>query len=586
MIDLLLSVDRIVIHNGIRFDSVHLERLLGIKIKASIIDSLAVSWVLFPDRKKRHGLAAWGEDFGVPKPKIDDWFGLSLEEYVYRCEEDVKINTRMWNTSWNKLKAIFSNEEEIWNYLKYLEFKLMCARKQEESGWKIDKEFIQESIKKLEEERTKKLEQLVRAMPKVPKTVTRTIPKKLTKQDGTFSKRAQDWFDLLERTNSPKDITEVEVIVEYEEPNPNSTEQIKSWLFSLGWKPQTFKQNKKKEDVPQINLEHGKGICDSIKKLYPKEPGLEALEGLSILNHRIPLLYSFLDNENNGYVQATVQGLTNTLRFQHAKPCVNLPKVEKPYGYEIRGSLIAPDGHELCGADQSGLEDRLKQHYIFPFDPDYVHKLMAKDYDPHIDLAMMAEMMTKDEGPLYKLLDKKEDKDKEEKIEYARLKGIRSIAKNGNYACQYNAFPPRLAITCDISLDKAKELFDAYWALNWSIKEVTKRLETKRVKDEMYLLNPISGFWYSLRKENDKFSTLVQGTAAFVFDLWVRHVLERRDQLTAQFHDEIVLTIKKGFREPCIKLLREALDETNAQLNLNRQLDIGIQFGSRYSSIH
>lgn len=102
----------------------------------------------------------------------------------------------------------------------------------------------------------------------------------------------------------------------------------------------------------------------------------------------------------------------------------------------------------------------------------------------------------------------------------------------------------------------------------------------------MFQYNPISSFWYSLRKENDKFSTLVQGTAAYTFDLWVKNVLKRRDQLTASFHDEIVLTIKKGHRDDCIAMLRDAIYETNEQLQLNVLLDIGIQFGNRYSEIH
>lgn len=586
MRELLLGVDFIVGHNWSRWDIVHLERLLEIKVKAKIIDSLALSWYLFFERgPKEHNLDAWGQTLGIEKPKIIDWHGLDLAEYIRRCEEDVKINTRLWLTQWNKLLKIYKSEQEVYRFLKYLEFKMLMTRKQEASGWKIDIPYIKESIEKLEVLRKDRQDNLQRAMPKVPIKVLRSIPKKMTKQDGTYSKKAQDWFDLLERTNSPKNVTEVIVVIEYEEGNPNSPEQIKQWLFSLGWKPGTYKQNKKKEDVPQINLEHGKGICQSIKKLYDKEPALEYLDGLSILNHRIPILKGFLTQERDGYVQASIQGLTNTLRFQHAKPCVNMPKVEKPYGKEVRGALIAPDGYELCGADMSGLEDRLKQHYIFPYDPDYVKKLQDKNYDPHITLAVMAGMLQKTEGSLYSVLDRK-DRDHHESKEYIRLKSIRSIAKNGNYACQYNAYPPRLALTCGITLAKAKELFDAYWALNWSIKEVSKRLTTREIGTNVFQYNPVSSFWYSLRKENDKFSTLVQGTASYVFDLWVRYVLEQRDQLTGQFHDEIILTIRKGHRDQAIEVLRSAINRTNQDLKLNRELDIGIQFGQNYGEIH
>jgi len=187
MRDLLLSVDYIVVHNGSRWDLVHLQRLLEIEIKAVVVDSLALSWYLFPERN-RHGLEYWGEDFGIPKPKINDWINLTLPEYIKRCEEDVKINTRLWNMQWNKLKAIYNSEEDIWRFIKYLEFKMSCARKQEDSGWKIDKQFILDSIDKLEKERENRIDALRAVMPKVPISVTRSKPQNLYKADGTLSK--------------------------------------------------------------------------------------------------------------------------------------------------------------------------------------------------------------------------------------------------------------------------------------------------------------------------------------------------------------------------------------------------------------
>ena len=99
----------------------------------------------------------------------------------------------------------------------------------------------------------------------------------------------------------------------------------------------------------------------------------------------------------------------------------------------------------------------------------------------------------------------------------------------------------------------------------------------------MWLLNPVSKLWYSLRTEKDIFSTLNQGTGVWVFDTWVKHIRSKRPQLTAQFHDEVVLCVKKGHREGCTKLLKWAIAMTNEELKLNRSMDIDIQFGERYS---
>lgn len=571
----LQNADVLVGHNIIRFDIPVLERLLGIKIKARLVDTLALSWYLQPKRN-RHGLESYGDDFNIPKPEVEDWESLDIEVYTHRCEQDVRINTHLWNAQWAKLCLIYdNNEEEIWRFIDYLTFKMESARLAEESGWKVDLELAQEQLEKLELLQAEKIDQLRGMMPRIPVKVKKSKPKILTKKDGTPSAHALNWFQTLHDYNLPEDSEEIEIVRSYEEPNPASSIQIKNWLFELGWKPRTFKYKEGRE-IPQINLENGKGICPSIKELYEKEPKLEALDGLSILNHRIPILRGFLETaDDKGFVQAKIQGLTNTLRFQHAHPCVNLPRTNRPFSEGIRGSLTAPTGFELCGADMSSLEDRLKQHFIYPLDPGYVESMNREDYDPHLSLALMAGMLTEKQVERYK------------SGEDTSTKPIRDIAKNGNYACQYGAYPPRLAITCSIELDKAKELFEGYWKLNWSIKQVAESQIVKTLKDgSMWLWNPVSKFWYSLRKDNDKFSTLIQGTAAYVFDMWVKRVLRDRRQITAQFHDEIVLTVKEGYRTEITEYLNKTILEVNQKLKLNRELGIGIQFGKRYSEIH
>ncbi len=70
------------------------------------IDTLALSWYLFPERQK-HGLADWGVDLGIPKPKVDDWQNLSYEEYKHRCEEDTKINWKLWKKLERRLEEIY-----------------------------------------------------------------------------------------------------------------------------------------------------------------------------------------------------------------------------------------------------------------------------------------------------------------------------------------------------------------------------------------------------------------------------------------------------------------------------------------------
>jgi hypothetical protein len=84
----------------------------------------------------------------------------------------------------------------------------------------------------------------------------------------------------------------------------------------------------------------------------------------------------------------------------------------------------------------------------------------------------------------------------------------------------------------------------------------------------------------------DRFSTLVQGTASYVFDMWVKNILDVRPQLTGQFHDEIVLCIKEGSEEKCKELIVNSINKLNSEIKLNRELGIDIQFDKSYGRIH
>ena len=94
-------------HHIVGYDFKALNKIYGIKRPKYFLDTLPWSWYLFPDRAE-HGLESWGEDFGVPKPKIDNWQDLTIEEYTHRCEEDVKINTKLYYLVKTKMKEIYS----------------------------------------------------------------------------------------------------------------------------------------------------------------------------------------------------------------------------------------------------------------------------------------------------------------------------------------------------------------------------------------------------------------------------------------------------------------------------------------------
>jgi len=593
-----LSAKTLIGHNIICYDVPLVERILGINIKARLIDTLALSWYLNHTRNL-HGLESYGVEFGVPKPLITDWNTLTQEEYRRRCEEDVKITSHLWQQLKGKLLVLYTDKGEADRLIRYLSFKMDCVREQEGSRWKVNIDRVKLTLDKLLVEQDERIVELKGVMPPVKKYLMKTRPSKPFKKDGTYSVTGAKWFALLRSANLGEDFSgEVPVLSHTEEPNPNSHEQVKNWLFGLGWKPASFKFETNSDGttrkIPQVRIEgdEGKELCPSVLLLARTHSKVNVLDGLTILQHRISILKGFLENENDGYLTASAGGFTNTLRLKH-RVLVNLPGVYKPYGGDIRGSLIARDGYILCGSDMSSLEENTKKHYMYPYDPEFVREMSTPGFDPHLDLAKHAKVLGEGEILFYKEF-KQAQKDgkakgedwKDRFIRFAKIDGLRKQYKSANYACIYGVGAPKLANTTGLKVSTALALIDAYWGRNWAVKALCEDITVKKLGKEMWLYNPVSRFWYSLRYMKDVFSTLNQSTGVFCFDSWIKEIRKVRPQLTAQFHDEIVLEIKKGSEERCKTLLNNSITRVNDLLKLNVNLSVDIQFGETYANIH
>lgn len=649
----------VVAHNATTFDIVLIEKLLGLDLsKLMVVDSLPLSWYLNISRMK-HGLGTFHEDYGIEKPAVDDWENLTYEEYEHRCKEDVKINVALWKDLKSRLVDMYtiaqteidagnvggtrmSPDEELYidqyvggsvteaidRLLTFLMFKMDCARLQEETGWEVDTKLLEESIEQLTKEGAEAKAELESVMPVVPKYVDRKKPAKPFKKSGELSESGKAWEEI-KKLIAEKVVDEhghpmikpsekdgvVKLLASYEEPNANSPDQIKAFLYSKGWVPQTFKYERddeafnkwvaskpregaghqawnawkesRPEDraIPQITVagDEGKELCPSLEELAEEVPEIRVYAKYCVLKHRLGVLNGFKRDLYNGKLQARINGFTNTLRVQHAE-IVNLAGVDKPYGKIVRGVLIAGKGKVSVGSDLSSLEDRTKHHFMLPHDPEYVATMQEDDFDPHILMALTAKMVTQEEFDQFKAGNKT-----------ANAKAARKKGKTTNYASVYNAGAPKIAQAAGVSLKEGKILHEAYWKLNWSVKAIAE--EQCVIKDSLgnkWLVNPINGFCYALRKESDRFSTLAQGTGSFFFDMWVDEILEEqkrrygRKTLTASFHDENVLVIKDlpKFREEFKEIISWAIEQVNIKFKLRRKLGCETQFGQRYSEIH
>ena len=568
------EADILIGHNIIRFDIPQVEKVLGVKIKAKLVDTLALSWYLNFDRGS-HGLEGYGVDYGVPKPVIKDWNTLTPEEYAHRCNEDVKINARLWRDLRGKLNKLYPDQEDAWRLIDYLTFKLQCAAEQEALRWKLDVTTASNLLQEWQALKEEKTSALAQVMPKVSKEVFRNRPKVYHKQDGSLSANAERWEQLCKEHKVPTSTQSLKVKVGEEDANPNSVQQVKDWLFMMGWEPRTFKfmreadgSTRKLEQIRQDGE-----LCPSVRELAEREPAISLLDGLTVLSHRIGIIKSLLDTQVDGYVQASVAGLTNTFRFRHARPCVNLPAVDRPYGKDIRGVLTSPDGYTLCGADMTSLEDTTKRHYMKPLDPVYVEEMSKDGFDPHLDLAKHAGDVTQD------------DIDKHNSGERS-LKALRKNYKVVNYSATYGVGSQTLSRNSGMDVDKAQALLDAFWSRNWAIEKVSKDARTRDLFGSKWLYNPVSGFWYSLRSDKDRFSTLNQSTGVYCFDSWVKQCRGMGLQTIGQFHDEVIVLTEEGDEDKVENVMNMAIDNVNQELQLNVPLGIDVQFGKTYAEIH
>jgi DNA polymerase I-like protein with 3'-5' exonuclease and polymerase domains len=201
--------------------------------------------------------------------------------------------------------------------------------------------------------------------------------------------------------------------------------------------------------------------------------------------------------------------------------------------------------------------------------------MTTEGFDPHLDLALQAGAVTQEEVDEYKSGNKTDE-----------VTQIRHNYKGGNYACTYGAGLKTLARQLNISEGDADKIHKAYWKRNWSLKKIAKDAEVKTVDGQLWLWNPVSQLYYFLKAEKDKFSTLNQGTGTYCFDMWLGFIIRKRKQLTAQFHDEVILELQETKQEEIKTILKEAIENVNKNLKLNRDLDCDISFGKDYAKIH
>ena len=110
------------------------------------------------------------------------------------------------------------------------------------------------------------------------------------------------------------------------------------------------------------------------------------------------------------------------------------------------------------------------------------------------------------------------------------------------------------------------------------------------VDNQKWAYNPISKFWYFLKADKDKFSTVNQSSGDYVFNLWLKYIKEDLNKLkynvAYQCHDELLISLKKEDKNLVSRIVKDSMIKVNEELKLNIVISISVEFGINYAETH
>ncbi len=394
---LLTDADQIIGHNWIAYDQVVLEKLHNFKTKATLVDTFLMSQLLDFNRKLgrvtgRHGLAMWGEHFGVPKPSQEQW--LEFEPAMLnRCEQDVLINAHTYIQLMKEFKASGIPKSVIQR-----EFAIAkISAEQVKNGWLIDERLALRHVDFLKRETDRLKDKIEPMMPPIIKCPDVWVTndecneilgtkkfnyekglkegKRLRKchlpkysLSGKLNAHQVKWFedfkaiDFINKDHSLK-LSGAYCKIELSEARLTQHAEVKKLLFKKGWKPTEW--NLKRDATGKYVKTSAKLTEDSyesIKGDLGKDIALHAT-----YQHRLNTLQNQKKDDkgwlgvrrSDGRLECVPFTLgTATGRMSH-RNLVNVPGAGATFGKEMREVFIAPQGKVLVGCDLASAQLRL-----------------------------------------------------------------------------------------------------------------------------------------------------------------------------------------------------------------------------------
>jgi DNA polymerase-1 len=316
----LKHADRVVFHNGMRFDIHAINRVFPNTLRPEqVYDTLVVSRLLDPQQRK-HSLKELGERLGVYKGDFEGDFSRFSQEMVEYARQDIVVGRAIYRDQQKRMQG-WDWAPAVWleNLFAYV------ISLQEQNGFLLDVALVIE----LEAELRQELHDIGRELQEIFPPI---VHERWSEKTG---KRLKDKIEVF---------------------NPGSGQQIARRLKAkYGWKPKKFTDS----GLPATD--------ESVLASLPYDECKPLLRYAACQK----MLGQIVDGDN-GWLKlvdkntSRVHGAVNTIgaatgRCSHFKP--NMGQVIKK-DKRMRRAWRARKGWKLVGCDAEGIEFRMLAHYL------------------------------------------------------------------------------------------------------------------------------------------------------------------------------------------------------------------------------
>ena len=556
--EILKTVDKVVFHNGIKFDIPCINKLLGINLWdfTNVDDTLLMSQLAYPNLliidsnnsklppklKGSHSLKSWGYRLGELKGVFGDG---GLEEWATLTSDMVEYNRQDVEVTYKLYKRLLTKnipEEALW--LEY-NFARIIQRQEQFGVWFDIKKAEQLHVKLIHEKEvaTKSLHEVF--TPLLLPDGKPTTPAKPYKRLGVSYNGTHQKIKLTQF-------------------NPSSRTHIAVWFKRwYGWKS-------------PIQTENGNDKIDESVLLSLDFHEAKVLAHYFNVNK---LLGQLADGQQAWMKQVRsdtgrIHGSVNTIgavsrRCTHSNPnMAQVPSSRAYMGHECRELFCVPPGKKMVGCDADALELRTLSHYMARYD--------GGSYGRTVDSG-----------------DKNNGTDIHTVNQKAAGLPTRDDAKTFIYALCYGAGAEKLGSIIGGDARDGTKIKARFFKRIPALKALTEGV-SEAVKKQGYI-KALDGNPYFIRSEHSALNTLLQGAGSLVMKYYlieVDTVLGSKYKQGTQYefllnvHDEIQIECDEEIAEDIKKVCEEAFNKVTERLKFRIPLRGTASIGQSWADTH